>query len=69
MSQELGHLFQGFKHPDPNECTTGTNTCHWILPSEIPDGRTATYVRVVTAYRPQKAKPFPCPHDRRRQPN
>ena len=37
---------------------TGTNTIFFKHPSELPEGRTATYLRVVADLRPQKADPY-----------
>ena len=36
----------------------GTNTFYFIHPSTIPQGRTATYLRVVSAMRPEKTNPY-----------
>ena len=49
--EEWGRLAQGF------DDVQGTNTIHFIHPSNIPKGRKPTYVRLVTADRPQKAQP------------
>jgi hypothetical protein len=37
---------------------TGTNTGKFIHPSQLPPGRTATYLRPVVTYRRQKADPY-----------
>ena len=51
MCNELGRLFQGYKE------VKGTNTARWIKIAEMPQGRKATYVRIVVADRPLKAEP------------
>ena len=47
---EVGRLFQGYKD------IKGTDTCKFIHKKEIPQGRTATYIRVVVADRPRKVE-------------
>jgi hypothetical protein len=49
-AEEVGRLAQGYKD------TPGTNTIHFIRPSDIPKGRKATYLRNVVTDRPQKAQ-------------
>ena len=58
MCKEFGRVFQGYKCPDGEHDTVGTNTCKFIKRGDIPQGKTPTYVRVVTMYREQKADPF-----------
>ena len=49
--EEIGRLAQGYG------AIKGTNTIHFIRRSAIPRGRKAAYLRVVSAYRPEKANP------------
>mgnify|MGYP000951902412 CR=1 FL=1 len=51
MCNEFGRLFQGYKD------IKGTNTCKFIRKRDIPQGRTATYIRIVVADRPRKTEP------------
>ena len=37
---------------------TGSNTIHFIHSSQKPANRTATYLRIVSSYRPQKEDPY-----------
>jgi len=50
-AEEIGRLAQGFGDQK------GTNTMFFIPVSAIPKGRKATYLRVVSAFRPEKANP------------
>jgi hypothetical protein len=50
-ADEIGRLAQGHGN------IKGTNTIFFIDPSKIPKGRKVTYLRVVSAYRPEKANP------------
>lgn len=52
--EEIGRLAQG----DMRTNTTGTDTIHFIRLSDIPTDRQATYLRLVVADRPNKAKPY-----------
>ena len=49
--EEIGRLAQGYKQ------TKGTNTIYFIPISAVPQGRKATYLRVVSAMRPEKVNP------------
>lgn len=49
--EEIGRLAQGYG------AIKGTNTIHFIRRSAIPRGRKAAYLRVVSAFRPEKANP------------
>ena len=49
--EEIGRLAQGYG------TIKGTNTIHFIRRSAIPRGRKAAYLRVVSAFRPEKANP------------
>ena len=49
--EEIGRLAQGYGTIE------GANTIHFISRSAIPRGRKAAYLRVVSAYRPEKANP------------
>ena len=51
-ADEIGRLAQGYG------TVKGTNTIVFIHPSAIPAGRKATYLRVVSALRPEKANPY-----------
>ena len=50
--EEIGRLAQGYG------TIKGTNTIPFIWRSAIPRGRKAAYLRVVSAFRPEKAKPY-----------
>ena len=50
-AMEIGRLAQGYKDQK------GTNTLFFIHKHEIPRGKKATYLRVVSAYRPEKEVP------------
>jgi len=50
-AEEIGRLAQGFGD------VKGTNTMFFIPVTAIPQGRKATYLRVVAAFRPEKANP------------
>jgi hypothetical protein len=54
-ADEIGRLAQG-RGPDHPEIE-GTNTIFFIPRSAIPKGRKATYLRVVSAFRPEKTNP------------
>ena len=58
MSKELGRLFQGYKSIDGLHDTEGTQTCRFIHRKDMPTDKKATYVRVVTMFREQKADPY-----------
>jgi hypothetical protein len=58
FSKEWGRLFQGYKSTDPQHTINGTDTCQLIHPSEIPEGKKATYIRIVADYREHKADPY-----------
>jgi hypothetical protein len=49
--EEIGRLAQGYGN------IKGTNTIHFIRRANIPRGRKAAYLRVVSAFRPEKANP------------
>ncbi|KAI2502091.1 Reverse transcriptase (RNA-dependent DNA polymerase) [Fragilaria crotonensis] len=51
-ADEIGRLAQGFG------AIKGTNTIFFIHPLAMPAGRKATYLRVVSALRPEKANPY-----------
>ncbi|KAI2490112.1 Reverse transcriptase (RNA-dependent DNA polymerase) [Fragilaria crotonensis] len=51
-ADEIGRLAQGFG------AIKGTNTIFFIHPSAMPAGRKATYLRVVSALRPEKVNPY-----------
>lgn len=51
-ADKIGCLAQGYG------AIKGTNTIFFIHPSAIPNGRKATYLRVVSAVRPEKANPY-----------
>ena len=53
-SKEVARLCNGCKADD----TKGTNTTFFLHPSTILPGKQTTYLRIVSAYRPQKADPF-----------
>jgi hypothetical protein len=63
-SNEIGRLAQGVLPHMPE----GTNTIHFIAPTELPVGRKPTYLRVVAEYKPHKAEThrirFTCGGDR-----
>ena len=48
-SNEIGRLARGV-HP---QIMTGSNTIHFVHPSQKPPDRTATYLHIVANYRPQ----------------
>lgn len=52
MSNELGRLAQGVLPHMP----TGTDTIFFIKQSQLPPGRTATYMRIVAELKPNKAE-------------
>ena len=52
--KEVTRLTQGRKQGD----TPGTNTFFFIHPKTIPQGRMATYLRIVTSFQPQKEGPY-----------
>ena len=52
IADEIGRHAQGFG------AVKGTNTILFIHPSAMPKGRKATYVRIVSAMRPEKANPY-----------
>ena len=51
-AEEIGRLAQGYGD------IKGTNTIYFIPASAVPQGRKVTYVRVVSAMRPEKANPY-----------
>ena len=51
--EEIGRLAQGY----PPSVPKGTDTIHFIRFDQIPEGRKATYLRLVVADRPMKANP------------
>ncbi|KAI2495548.1 Reverse transcriptase (RNA-dependent DNA polymerase) [Fragilaria crotonensis] len=51
-ADEIGRLAQGFG------AIKGTNTIFFIHPSAMPAGRKATYLRVVSALRPEESQPY-----------
>jgi Reverse transcriptase (RNA-dependent DNA polymerase) len=56
MCMELGRLFQGFT-TKRGSTVTGTSTCRFIKITEVPKNKSPTYVRIVTADRPNKSEP------------
>jgi hypothetical protein len=59
MCKELGRLFQGFTCKlEAIHTVQGTNTCIFISRKDIPQGKKATYIRIVSEMRPQKADPY-----------
>ena len=50
-ADEIGRLAQGYG------TVKGTNTMYFIRVTDIPHGRKATYLRVVSAFRPEKENP------------
>jgi hypothetical protein len=52
-ANEVGRLAQGLH----GTSITGTNTIRFIAHTDLPPGRTATYLRIVVSIRPQKAEP------------
>jgi hypothetical protein len=59
MCKELGRLFQGFTCKlEAVHTVQGTNTCIFISRTDIPQGRKATYIRIVAELRPQTADPY-----------
>ena len=53
-SKEIGRLTRGVHL----RMMTGSNTIHFIHPSQKPANRTANYLRIVANYRPQKEDPY-----------
>ena len=51
-ANEIGRLGHGLKDSD----IKGTNTLRFIKHSDLPTGRTATYLRIVATIRPQKTE-------------
>ena len=47
---EIGRLFQGCK------AVKGTDTCRFVHRKDVPQGRTATHIRIVVADRPRKTE-------------
>jgi hypothetical protein len=54
-TEEFGRLAQGLG-PD-SEMPEGTDTLFFIHPNQMPNGRKATYLRIVCANRPEKLQP------------
>jgi hypothetical protein len=54
-AKEIGRLAQGLGALDPS--IEGTNTIFFIPVTALPKNRKATYLRVVSAYRPEKKNP------------
>jgi len=54
-ADEIGRLCQG--RGSNSHMPTGTDTLHFIRRDQIPYGRTATYLRIVCADRPEKDNP------------
>ena len=52
-SNEIGRLARGV-YP---QMMTGSNTIHFIHPNQKPPDRVATYLRIVSSFRPQKEDP------------
>jgi Reverse transcriptase (RNA-dependent DNA polymerase) len=53
MEDEWGRLMEGNER-----MATGTKTLRFVTKGEIPKGYIPTYVRIVVAYRPEKAQPY-----------
>ena len=53
MANELGRLANGVG----TRMKTGTETIKFIKKSQVPQGKTVTYARIVAELRPQKAEP------------
>jgi hypothetical protein len=54
-ANEFGRLFNGVgKNADGTQIVKGTNTCHWIKKSQVPNGKRVTYARTVVAARLEK---------------
>ncbi|KAG7350061.1 reverse transcriptase RNA-dependent DNA polymerase [Nitzschia inconspicua] len=51
-AEEIGCLAQGYKH------IKGTNTIYFIPKSQVPRHKTATYLRIVCAHRPEKENAY-----------
>ncbi|KAG7340278.1 hypothetical protein IV203_023821 [Nitzschia inconspicua] len=51
-AEEIGRLAQGYKH------IKGTNTIYFIPKSQVPRHKTATYLRIVCAHRPEKENAY-----------
>ncbi|MGL5935811.1 MAG: reverse transcriptase domain-containing protein, partial [Cetobacterium sp.] len=58
MAKEMGRLLQGYHSPQPEHTVQGTDTCQFIVPTEIPPDKKATYIRIVAELREQKADPY-----------
>ena len=54
-TEEFGRLAQGLGKD--SDMPTGTDTIFFIHPSQMPNGRKATYLRIVCADRPEKPQP------------
>ena len=52
--KEMGALAQGINPKDNN----GTNTIFFIKHTDVPQGKTPTYLRIAINYRPEKTDPF-----------
>ena len=57
-TNELGRLSQGIKGR-----VDGTNAVKFIKKSQVPKGKTVTYVNMVCDYRPLKEEQFGVPND------
>ena len=53
-SNEIGRLARGV-HP---QMMTRSNTLHFIHPTQKPTDRVATYLRIVSSFRPKKEDPY-----------
>jgi hypothetical protein len=53
MCNKIGRLFQGY-FPPAGKQIQGRNTCRFIKINEMPPGRKATYVQIITADCPMK---------------
>ena len=53
-SNEIGRLARGI-YP---QMIIESNTIHFIYPSQKPSDRVATYLHIVSSFRPQKEDPF-----------
>ncbi|KAG7352362.1 reverse transcriptase RNA-dependent DNA polymerase [Nitzschia inconspicua] len=51
-AEEIGRLAQGYKH------IKGTNTIYFICKDQVPRHKTATYLRIVCAHRPEKENAY-----------
>jgi hypothetical protein len=55
--KNFGRLFNGAgENKDGTQIVVGTNTCHWIKPSQVPRGKKVTYARTVVAIRTENAE-------------